>query len=74
MNRFICTLLMIGSMFLSSCAQNNNISDMDKENNSALIVYYSETGTTEAIAKRYRKSRRRPLSYRAGTTLYLGRP
>ena len=52
MNRFICTLLMIGSMFLSSCAQNNNISDMDKENNSALIVYYSETGTTEAIAKK----------------------
>ncbi len=70
MNRFICTLLMIGSMFLSSCAQNNNISDMDKENNSALIVYYSETGTTEAIASH----RRRPLSYRAGTTLYLGRP
>lgn len=52
MNRLICALLMIGSIFLSSCAQNNNISDMDKENTKALIVYYSETGTTEAIAKK----------------------
>ena len=25
---------------------------MDKENNKALVVYYSETGTTEAIAKK----------------------
>lgn len=52
MSRLICALLMISSIILSSCAQNKKISDMDKENNKALVVYYSETGTTEAIAKK----------------------
>lgn len=66
MNRLICALLMIGSIFLSSCAQNDNISDMDKENTKALIVYYSETGTTEAIAKK--------ISQATGADLYRIEP
>lgn len=52
MNRLICALLMIGSIILGSCAQNKKVSDMDKGNNKALVVYYSETGTTETIAKK----------------------
>lgn len=52
MNRLICALLMISSITLGSCAQNKKVSDMEKENNKALVVYYSETGTTQAIAKK----------------------
>ncbi|MBO5443992.1 MAG: flavodoxin [Muribaculaceae bacterium] len=43
---------MISSITLGSCAQNKKVSDMEKENNKALVVYYSETGTTQAIAKK----------------------
>lgn len=43
--------MMIGSIILASCAQNKNI-DMKKENSRSAVVYYSETGTTEGIAKK----------------------
>ena len=39
---------------------------MDKENNKALVVYYSETGTTEAIAKK--------ISQATGADLYRIEP
>ncbi len=52
MNRLICALLMLGSLILSSCAQNKNISDMNKESNNAAVIYFTNTGTTEAVAKK----------------------
>ena len=66
MNRLICALLMISSIILGSCAKNKNVSDMDKENDKALVVYYSATGTTEAIAKK--------ISQATGSTLYRIEP
>ena len=66
MSRLICALLMISSIILGSCAKNKNVSDMDKENDKALVVYYSATGTTEAIAKK--------ISQATGSTLYRIEP
>lgn len=42
---------MLGSLIISSCAHNKNISDMNKECNNAAVIYFTNTGTTEAVAK-----------------------
>lgn len=49
MNRLICALLTAFTMTFGSCAQNKTNTEMNKSK--AVVVYFSNTGTTEAVAK-----------------------
>lgn len=51
MNRLVCAMLTAVTMTFGSCAQNKTDTEMNKENINAAVVYFSNTGTTEAVAK-----------------------
>lgn len=52
MNQLLCALMAMTAIILGSCAQNKTNNDMNNENKRALVVYFSNTGTTEAVAKK----------------------
>lgn len=51
MNRPVCALMAATAVIFGSCAHNNTNTEMNKENNNVAVVYFSCTGTTEAVAK-----------------------
>lgn len=52
---FLLSTLCLFTMSLTSCGMNNKTANSEKQDNKAIVCYFSATGTTEAAAKRLAK-------------------